>query len=74
MAEHIVHEHSNSGLNALIAALIVLAVVILGVFLFRNGFPTGGTRDANIRVELPTGENQGGIPGTDGGGGGQGQY
>lgn len=55
MAEHIVHEHSNSGVNTLITALVVLAVIILGVFLFRNGFPTGGEKNANIRVELPTG-------------------
>lgn len=56
MAEHIVHEQ-NSGTNTLIAIVLVLAIVILGVFLFRNGIGNFPSRNATIKVELPTGGN-----------------
>lgn len=57
MADTIVNtpERSDSAAGWAIAAVIVVAVIIGAVLLFRNGLPgvpdTGGT---NINVEVPT--------------------
>ncbi len=58
MAEHIIHERSDNSATTIIAIVLVLALVIGGVFLFRNyagGFPS---RSTNIKVELPAGNTQ----------------
>lgn len=64
MADTIVNtpvERSDSAAGWAIAAVIVVAIIIGAVLLFRNGLPgvpnTGGT---NINVEVPTGGTGGG--------------
>ncbi|HYE60276.1 MAG TPA: hypothetical protein VEA18_03785 [Candidatus Kapabacteria bacterium] len=73
MATHHI-EHDNSATNAILVVLLVVAALIFGYLLFRNGIPGAGPTGGSINVELPntigggTGAGTGGDAGGNSGG------
>lgn len=52
------HEHRDSATGTMIAFLLIVAAIVLGFVLYRNGAfdrarESGGGADTNVNVELP---------------------
>lgn len=60
--DHVIRQEDQTGTNALLIVLVVLAVLLLGFFLFRNGFALTQPQSngGSINVELPGNLNNGG--------------
>ncbi len=43
----------GSGAGWFIAALLVVAVVVGGIYMFNTGGAIDGTRDVNVKVQVP---------------------